>query len=362
MLGLVSHASRKPIDFTASGGFAYGAQTGNAAQAFAPIVSRFEMPSPPNMVRENRPGMFGNSALSAAPMTEGGIMPEVPDSVSRPDSLAKPDLASSFGEMKAPRLKGPGFFQSGGLGQRLLQAIGEAGLRYSASEGNPYALGVLRNRWDMQQAQQQTQARQAQMMQERAWKLEDREFEANQPIFRNVSNELVRVDPRNGAAEQVYKGTIPAEDYAAGLGLEPGSEAYNRAMVDYVLRSNGPTAFEYDNQLEGVRQGNRVSLENLRQGNRVALKGTPTYAATHPRAPAAKAPTPTSVIGGILAKQASGKPLTPGEQTALASYGPRGGRRGSGAAMPEPKSAADYARLPSGTQYRAPDGQIRVKQ
>lgn len=91
-----------------------------------------------------------------------------------------------------------------------------------------------------------------------------------------------------------------AEEYAHGLGLEPGSDEYRNAMRDYVLRGSGPTAHEYDVELEGARQGNRRQLVVDRARNRPAKA-----------APAARNP---NVMERIRQKIAAGESLTPGEQ------------------------------------------------
>ena len=141
------------------------------------------------------------------------------------------------------------------------------------------------------------------------------------------------------------------QEYATTLGLQPGTDEYNEAVQDYVLRANGPTAQDGRESLEGVRQDNRVSLEGVRQGNRVALRGMPSYANLHPRPSAARsgggngggAPRTTgTVYAPILAKIASGKGLTPGEQQVIGMYG-RGGRGGRAGGAAQPQGAGPVA-------------------
>lgn len=103
----------------------------------------------------------------------------------------------------------------------------------------------------------------------------------------------VRYDPATGTSEVIYDGPEDFETYAQQLGYEPGSPEYFTAVEDYVLRSNGPTAYGYDiglddhrtgnrAKLEGVRQSNRVSLEASRQRNRLTTRQTPTYRDINP--------------------------------------------------------------------------------
>lgn len=123
----------------------------------------------------------------------------------------------------------------------------------------------------------------------------------------------------------MYQAPSDAEQYASTLGLNEGDEGYADAVMDYTLRSNGPTAYEQRRQLEDQRFGNRVSL-----------RGVPTYANLHPRTGGRgggngggpKPPRNTgNVYAPILEKLSKGIPLTAGEQQVLSYYG-RGRGRG----------------------------------
>lgn len=139
-----------------------------------------------------------------------------------------------------------------------------------------------------------------------------------QPDYRTVNNRLVRI-PFQGDPETIYTAPEDFQIYADQLGLEPGTPEYESAMKDYVLRGQGPTAYQNRTQLEGVRQQNRSALVSQREQN---FRSRPVHA------PAPKQPTESTVIGGILAKQAAGQPLTPGEQQVLSAHNARG--RGGG--------------------------------
>lgn len=162
--------------------------------------------------------------------------------------------------------------------------------------------------------------------QERQDHLDDREYERNKPQFFSGNEDRIKFDPVSGVATTVYDAPTDAETYATNLGLEPGSKEYRSALQDYVLRSNGPTAYGY-----------RVGLEDQRSANRAALKGMPTWHDAHrplpggpPRSGSAPARTMAGVIAPILAKVAGGQPLSPGEQRAYEMYQPhRGSGRGS---------------------------------
>lgn len=69
--------------------------------------------------------------------------------------------------------------------------------------------------------------------------------------------------------------------------------------------------------------------------------------------------------GGTFAPSAS-KSGTPagghrGQRATVPATAPAPARPAAPAGMPEPKTQAEYAQLPSGTTYKAPDGSIRVK-
>lgn len=99
-----------------------------------------------------------------------------------------------------------------------------------------------------------------------------------------------------GEGNGVYQAPTRGQQYARSLDLQPGTPEYETAIRDQELGAQGPTGFQNNMQLEGVRQSGRVGLENLRQkgrmgmegvrqGNRTALRGVPTYGQLHPPPP-----------------------------------------------------------------------------
>lgn len=136
------------------------------------------------------------------------------------------------------------------------------------------------------------------------WRRED-DLDAakrNSPQYFSGNDDRVRYDPVTGQSTVVYDAPRDFEDYA-GLAGDAGTPAYFNAAQDYVLRGHGPTAFQYDRDLETVRQagrasleaqrqGNRVSLEGVRQRNRSSLRGSPTYRDIHPQPGASRRPGP----------------------------------------------------------------------
>ncbi|WP_327751683.1 hypothetical protein VVT58_01970 [Sphingobium sp. SJ10-10] len=226
-----------------------------------------------------------------------------------------------------PGVKKPGAFSQGGKGWQIMGIIGDAMQAMGGGRPTymPYAQGI-------EEQVRQDKARVAEM-QERA------RIDASKPDYFTVGRNRVRFDPTSNQSQTIYEAPADFEEYAGVLGLQPGTDEYNEAVQDYVLRANGPTAQEGREGLEGLRQDNRISLEGVRQDNRTTLRQMPTYANLHPRPTSGRsggnaAPRNTgSVYAPILAKIAAGQQLSAGERQVIGMYG-RGGRagRGSGAA------------------------------
>lgn len=205
------------------------------------------------------PGMFGQSAptVGAAAMSD--------------------KIANRGAPMDA---NGPG---KKGFDWRMLAGIIGDGLLGLNGQAPIYA----QNMWKLRQDREQHNQRLAEQAQE--W-----QYRNNQPDYATVGNRRFSYNPATGEAQTLYVAPSEAEDYAASLGAEPGTEEYETLVSDYVLRHSGPTAtanamLEEDNRqtnrigLEGVRQQNRIGIEGVRQGNRMSLRGMPTYRDTHPR-------------------------------------------------------------------------------
>ena len=98
-----------------------------------------------------------------------------------------------------------------------------------------------------------------------------------------IGRDRLQYDPTTGETNTLYDGPEDFESYAEAKGFEPGSQQYFDAVEDYVLRSNGPTAYGRDKALDDYRTGNRLKMEGVRQGNRMTVRGSPTYRDTHPQ-------------------------------------------------------------------------------
>ncbi|MCA1653665.1 MAG: hypothetical protein ABR588_05895 [Sphingomicrobium sp.] len=222
-------------------------------------------------------------------------------------------------------------------------ALGQIGQALLAASGGPIGNAVTLLQDQHQRAgqaalqQQHYAIEQMQHDQGRQDQLDERTYQHNKPEFFSGKDDRVKYDPITGTASTVYDAPTEAQTYAGTLGYTEGTPDYNKAVEDYTLRNNGPTALQGLLTLEGARfgdrtkledqrAGNRSSLEEQRAGNRTDLKGTATYRDMHPPAPGSLGPPRTTgnVYAPIIAKVARGEPLTPGEQQAMAMRGAHG--------------------------------------
>lgn len=227
-------------------------------------------------------------------------------------------LAKLAGEQKRPK-----WWQYG------LAALGDTLARQSGSE--PYAVRSLA-------AQQQDRASRMQDAVEQItkWRQEDyaRQHDADLRAAnpRTIGRDLVQFDPAAGRANVLFDGPEDPEIYADSLGFDRGTDEWFAAVEDYVLRSNGPSAHARDLELddrrtvndrglEAYRQDNRVSLEELRQRGRSTMED---------------------------ARQQNRLTL---RKT------PSAGR----AAIVNVSTPQEAKRLPTGTRFRTPDGQVKVR-
>ena len=107
---------------------------------------------------------------------------------------------------------------------------------------------------------------------ERDWQVEDRDAKNNMPQYFMSGRDRVMFDPSSGNSETVFDGPEDFEKYAQTMGYEPGSDDYEQAVTDYVLRGHGPTALGYDKDLDDYKTRNRVKVRSL-----------PTYQQANPR-------------------------------------------------------------------------------
>jgi hypothetical protein len=299
---------------------------------------------PPFFSRDRQRGLFGAPMLSDKRYGPYDTPPIAGDGSGDGMAPFVPPVSAGF-EMPANLPAGKpksSFFGEGGTGRTIIGTIGDA---LAGISGGPpiYAQAMAEKR----RAQNEQLAQAAQWAHQAQVKAEDRAYEDSKPQYFSAGNDRVMFDPTTGTSKTVYDAPEAFQTYAGVFGQD-GTPEYRTAAQDYVLRGNGPTAAQYDEQLEDARQENRVSLEGVRQGGRVSLEGirasnraamraAPTYRDLHPRAAApARAGggagggrvTMAGTIAPLIAKVARGEQLTPGEQQAYSMYRP--GRRGAG--------------------------------
>lgn len=227
------------------------------------------------------------SPMSAAPPMRAsrGIFGSTPsDAMPQLASDSLPMLSDKTANRGAPMPDANGKGKKGFDWRMLAGIIGDGLLGLNGQPG-VYGPAMFKRRQD--------EMNHSQRLAEMA---EQARIKAAEPDYATVNNRRVRIDPTTGQADVLYQAPQDFEDYAASLGAEPGSPEYDRLVQDYVLRSAGPTATDFNLQEEENRQDNRVSLEGVRQGNRQsllgqrqagqrALRGVPTYRQANPAPP-----------------------------------------------------------------------------
>jgi len=240
-------------------------------------------------------GGAGSSADVAPQGTDAPSAPPAPQAPASgvpqisPTFDAKGEYDSILQQLEPPK-------QQATLGHVLTRALQILGPAMMAAGGNQAGADAAIARLAQQrrdtQLNQQTLA-----LQLLKWKQQEyarsAELAADTSKPFTIGHDRVQYDPTTGQAHTLYHGPQDFEAYAAAQGVEPGTEAYNQAVQDYVLRSSGPTALDNSEtldhyrtgnraSLEGLRQKNRLSMEGVRQGNRLTLRGTPSYHDIHP--------------------------------------------------------------------------------
>lgn len=209
-----------------------------------------------------RRGLFGSRKAAAlgypappidgSPMVFDGVEPSEPNA---PKRNTLKDIASILG----PALLG---FNNPALGLQAAEMIGR---------NKREAADRLRMQ---REKQQQWQREDDWKYLERDWQVEDRDAKTKTPQYFMSGRDRVMFDPSTGNSETVYDGIDDFDNYAKSLGLEPGTDEYETAVTDYVLRGHGPTALGYDK-----------ALDDYRTSNRQKVRGTPTYRDKNPRPP-----------------------------------------------------------------------------
>ena len=317
----------------------YGDMGGSFGKSIGPIGSR--------------PAPDGADPQPMAALPSGRVPPSLADGMTSPQE--------ALAGFQAPHIK-PSFFSKDGLGGKIINGLDAFSTTYLANEGYPGAQAQLAQRLRQPELDRQFGLDKARQEWQRTKDM--------RPEIRSAGRSVISV-PFEGQPSVLYSDPTDAARYAEQLGLTPDDPGYASAVQDYALRSYGPTAIGARSALEDQRQGDRVGLEGVRQQHRAALRGMPTYGNLHPAnrgggggSGTAPPMTMSRVIAPILAKKAAGQPLTAFEQQALDYYRrpPGGGRRGGGEGQPvKVASPAQAAKLPPGTWFETPQGQIRQR-
>lgn len=230
-----------------------------------------------NATRPKRRGIFGSSFQQPISTTE--LPPPVPLSIENAPSIAPTGPMPTLSPGNLPKAPGPKFFDKNGAWRDVLGTIGDA---IALNQG-------------MQPIYLNTKLANQKALRDHEYRMQELNARLGQLRYFTNGNDRVAYNPRTGESDVIYSGQSKAEDYADTLGLEPGTDEYNTAVQDYILRNGGPTASGFRSDLEEQRQGNRAELESQRQKGReylsrfrlagqAELKGRPTYRDAHPTA------------------------------------------------------------------------------
>lgn len=222
--------------------------------------------------QRKRPGYFGVDPI-ASPILG---MAQNPGSVmAAPLAPAKPKV--NLGGVLADALSG----FAGQPGQSAPLRASVAGPGYEKPRGWKLAAGIFADAMSglagqpgqfapMMERRRQEQTAfergEEQYRRRRSDELADRMAEANKPQFFSGNEDRIAYDPTTGTTRTLYDAPTDAETYANTLGYEPATPQYGQAIQDYVLRSNGPTAFESRFGLEAQRNDGRQALQTERLG------------------------------------------------------------------------------------------------
>lgn len=155
--------------------------------------------------------------------------------------------------------------------QKILAVL--ADMATAAGGGQPYAMRTIMARQDDYSKRQFEAAKQILGWQYGDYEAQrDADLRAANPF--TIGRERLGYDPATGQTNVLYRGRQDAEIYADSLGFDRGSEEWNAALEDYILRSSGPSAHQRDKEIDDYRTANDRSLEGYRQQNRLQMEGS----------------------------------------------------------------------------------------
>jgi hypothetical protein len=241
-------------------------QQGSSMAQLAPMAAQQGAPS---AMQQLAPMAMQQQQAPSPGMPEAGQVPGMGSPTSGRGIFGRPMWQRP--EAK-PQERSKHIFGRNGAGWDVVGSMADVMLQRS---GLSPIYGPNKQRQDSLQAEQaktlaQRQWEYDQEMQKREWAMGDEQAKRNAPQQFMSNGDRVQYDPVTGEAKVVYDAQEPFDAYAQALGLEQGTPEYVRALQDYVLRSSGPTAYDYDVQLDGVRTGNdiqRKQAPTYRQSN-----------------------------------------------------------------------------------------------
>ena len=239
-----------------------GLTLAEALRPGVPVVGAGQMGFPP----------IGDPAMPAPVGNQSGVI----GGNQSPSLFQMPNIDGSpmtFEGVKPAKPQGKGgFFRKNGPWVDVLGAIGDS------LSGNPIYHNAKMQRMQMEQQH-------AKQIQDRQWQIEDRNWKASQPEYFNSGRDRVKLNPMTGESQVVYDGPEDFDEYATALGMEPGSDDYESAVLDYVLRGRGPTALGYDKALDDHRTANDKGYDDYQTRNRLKVRGSPSYRDNNPLPP-----------------------------------------------------------------------------
>ena len=262
--------------------------------------------NPLSMMPPRRKGLFGSPVKSSAPMMKNdegqpvvpsgpipGVRPTGSASIS-PDApqMRERDAQAPTGGPLGGSMREPFDYDAAMKAltgeprkvkdwQKVMAVVGDA--LVASSGGSPYAVRSLVDQRNANDARQLEAAEQIAKWRYDDWSRQNEaDLRASNPF--TIGRERLAYDPATGEANVLYRGRQDAEIYADSLGFDRGSEEWNAAAQDFVLRGSGPSAHardleldDYrtanDRDLEGYRQENRLEMERTRQRNRSSMEG-----------------------------------------------------------------------------------------
>lgn len=199
-------------------------------------------------------------------------------------------------------LSKPGLFERMGI-HNVGDALGALSSIAVYGPGAPLVWQMRRLRRDAEQQKEQQDLQKAVILERMKGQIE-----ANKPQYTTNGHSWLRFDPTTGTAAPIYQTPTEEQQFAADMGLTPGTREYYDAIANKGLGAQGPANMGFRRQ----EFGETVRHDRASEGIGWSNAGT---AASN-----AGDVTPGKVVGPILSKIARGQPLSPGEQSALDRY------------------------------------------